>query len=393
MTKKLSLKTRLSHLGRHGTHIHGLVNPPVHRGSTVLYKNMEDRDAHKGRIFEQTLTYGLDGNATHHALEKMVAAIEGGHHCQIVPTGLAAITVPLLAYLKQGDHILFPDSLYGAARGFADRRLPQMGVSFSYYPPTMPADELEALIQPNTKVLYLESPGSYSFEMQDIAALCALAKRRGLVTMIDNTWGIAAFQPFEHGVDVSIQALTKYVVGHSDVLLGGIITADMEHHKTVRRCALDLGMYASPDDCWLALRGGRTMMVRLDRQLESALEVTAYLATRPEIVEVRYPPLPGSVGHELWKRDFTGGASLFGVVFDPKYSREQVYAMVDNLALFCIGASWGGFESLALPAGDNIGRHFGSTYQPGEVVRFHIGLEDPADLIADLVQSIEAHLR
>ncbi len=393
MTKKHSLKTRLSHLGRHGTHIHGLVNPPVHRGSTVLYKTMADRDAHKGRWTEQVLTYGLDGNATHHALENMVAAIEGGHHCQIVPTGLAAITVPLMAYLKHGDHILFPDSFYGAGRGFADRRLPQMGVEFTYYPPEIPASELEALIQPNTRVLYLESPGSYSFEMQDIAALCALAKRRGLVTMLDNTWGIAAFQPFEHGIDVSIQALTKYVVGHSDVLLGGIVTADMAHHKIVRRCALDLGMYASPDDCWLALRGGRTMMVRLDRQLESALEVTSYLATRPEVAEVRYPPLPGSVGHELWKRDFNGGASLFGVVFDPKYSREQVYAMVDNLALFGIGASWGGYESLALPAGDNIGRHFGSTYKPGEVVRFHIGLEDTADLIADLTASMETHLR
>ena len=393
MTKKYALKTRLSHLGRHGTHIHGLVNPPVHRGSTVLYPNMAEREAHKGRVYEQTLTYGLDGNATHHALERMVAAIEGGHHCQIVPTGLAAITVPLLAYLHQGDHVLLPDSLYGAAHSFADRRLPGMGVSFAYYPPAMPAHEVEALIQPNTRVLYLESPGSYSFEMQDIAALCALAKRRNLVTMLDNTWGIAAFQPFEHGVDVSIQALTKYVVGHSDVLLGGIVTADMEHFKTIRRCALDLGMYASPDDCWLALRGGRTMMVRLDRQLESALEVAHFLTTRPEVAEVRYPPLPGSVGHELWKRDFNGGASLFGVVFDPKFSREKVYAMVDNLHLFGIGASWGGFESLALPAGDNIGRHFGSTYKPGEMVRFHIGLEDTGDLIADLTQSIEAHLR
>ena len=176
------------------------------------------------------------------------------------------------------------------------------------------------------------------------------------------------------------------------MLLGGIVTNDDEHWKIIRRCALDLGMYASPDDCWLALRGGRTMMVRLERQLESALEVCRFFNRRGEVVDVRYPPLPGSLGHEMWKRDFTGGASLFGVVFDPKYSREQVYAMVDALELFGIGASWGGYESLALPAGDNQSRVYGSTYPAGEVVRFHVGLEDPADLIADLTQAMEAHL-
>ena len=393
MTKKYSLKTQLSHVGRAGDHVHGFVNPPVHRGSTVLYPDMATREAFQGKPYQRGLTYGLEGNATHHALEDMVAAIEGGTRAQIVPTGLAAVAVPLLAYLKTGDHILFPDSLYGAARGFAERRLPAIGVGFNYYPPCASVEEVEALIQPNTRVLYLESPGSYSFEVQDIPALCALARRRGLVTMIDNTWGIAAFQPFQHGVDISIQALTKYVGGHSDVMLGGIVTADDAHWKIVRRYALDIGMYASPDDCWLALRGGRTMMVRLERQLESALEVCRFLQTRAEIVEVRYPPLPGSVGHELWKRDFAGGASLFGVVYDPKFSRKQVYAMVDALELFGIGASWGGFESLALPAADNQKRNFGSTFKPGEMVRYHVGLEDAQDLIADLAQAMDAHLR
>jgi cystathionine beta-lyase len=251
----------------------------------------------------------------------------------------------------------------------------------------MPAGEVEALLKPNTRVLYLESPGSYTFEMQDIRALCDMAHRHDLVTMLDNTWGIQAFQPFQHGVDVSIQALTKYVVGHSDVLLGGIVTNDEKHWKMVRRASLDLGMYASPDDCWLALRGGRTMALRLERQLESALAVASWLATRPEVAEVRYPPLPGSVGHELWKRDFTGGASLFGVLFKSGFSREVVNASVDALALFGIGASWGGFESLALPAGNSLSRSFGSTFAAGEVVRYHIGLEDPADLIADLDQA------
>jgi cysteine-S-conjugate beta-lyase len=393
MSRKYSLKTELSHVGRPGKRTHGFVNPPVHRGSTVLYPDMATRDSMLGKLFQRNPTYGLETNPTTFALEDMVAAIEGGTRAQIVPTGLAAITVPLLAFLRAGDHVLFPDSLYGAARGFADRRLPGHGVALGYYPPCASVDEIEALIQPNTRVLYLESPGSYTLEVQDVPALCALARRRGLVTMIDNTWGIHAFQPFAHGVDISIQALTKYVVGHSDVMLGAVIAADDAHWRIFRRYALDLGMYASPDDCWLALRGGRTMLLRLERQLESALEICRFLQTRPEVVEVRFPPLPGSVGHELWKRDFTGGASLFGVVFDPKFSRAQVYAMVDALELFGIGASWGGYESLALPAGNNLKRDFGSTFPPGELVRFHIGLEGVPDLIADLAQAMDAHLR
>jgi len=388
LTDKLSIKTRLSHLGRAGTHVHGLVNPPVHRGSTVLYPDVATRDAFRGQTYQRGLTYGLDGNPTHHALEDMVAEIEGGTHAQIVPTGLAAITVPLMAYLKAGDHILFPDSFYGAGRGFAERQLSRMAVECSYYPPCAPVEAVEAMIRPNTRVLYLESPGSYTFEMQDVPALCAMAKRHDLVSMLDNTWGIHAFQPFIHGVDVSIQALTKYVVGHSDVLLGAVVTASEEHWHVVRRTALDLGMYASPDDCWLALRGGRTMALRLERQLESALDVARFLAGRPEVAEVRYPPLPGSLGHELWQRDFTGGASLFGVVFQPGFSRAAVNAMTDALQLFGIGASWGGFESLALPVGTSLTRSFGTTFPAGEAVRFHIGLEHPGDLIADITQAL-----
>ena len=258
----------------------------------------------------------------------------------------------------------------------------------TYYPPSLPAAELALLFRANTTVLYLESPGSYTFEMQDIPALAALARSQHAITLLDNTWGIQSFQPFQHGVDVSIQALTKYVGGHSDVMLGAIIVNDPEIWKRVRTTALKLGMYASPDDCWLALRGARTLALRLERQLASALEVTAWLANRPEVAEVRYPPLPGSLGHEIWKRDFTGGASLFGVVFQPGFSRLAVNAMTDSLQLFGIGASWGGFESLALPVGTSLTRTFGATYPQGEAVRIHIGLETPADLIADLDQAL-----
>ena len=390
MTENLSPQTRLSHVGRPGTHIHGHVNTPLHRGSTVLYPDVATRDSFRGKVLQRGLTYGLEGNATHHALEDMVASIEGGTHCQIVPTGLASITVALLAFLKSGDHVLFPDSFYGASREFAERMLPGFGVEITYYPPSMPPADVAALFRPNTSVLYLESPGSYTFEMQDIPALCALAHARKAVTLLDNTWGIQAFQPFVHGIDVSMQALTKYVGGHSDVMLGAITVADQAIWEKIRYTSLWLGMYASPDDCWLALRGARTMGLRLDRQLASALEVARFLAGRPEVREVRFPALPGSLGHDIWKRDFNGGgASLFGVVFQPGFSRLAVNAMTDSLQLFGIGASWGGFESLALPAGTSLTRTHGSTFPDGEVVRYHIGLEAPADLIADLARGLD----
>ncbi len=388
MTEKLTPQTRLSHVGRPGHHIHGLVNPPVHRGSTVLYPDVATRDSFRNKVLTQGLTYGLEGNPTHHALEDMVCSIEGGTNAQIVPTGLAAITVPLLAFLKTGDHVLFPDSFYGAGREFADLMLPRMGVSATYYPPSLEPDAVALLFQPNTTVLYLESPGSYTFEMQDVPALAAIAHARGATVLLDNTWGVQSFQPFQHGVDVSIQALTKYVVGHSDVMLGAVIVADPKMWEAVRYTALALGMYASPDDCWLALRGARTMGLRLERQFASALAVAAWLATRDEVVEVRFPPLPGSLGHEIWKRDFTGGASLFGVVYQPGFSRLAVNAMTDSLELFGIGASWGGFESLALPVGTSLTRTAGAAYPEGEMVRYHVGLEAPADLIADLERGL-----
>jgi cystathionine beta-lyase len=334
--------------------------------------------------------YGTAGNPTHHALEDMVAAIEGGTRCQIVSTGLAAITVPLLAYLGAGDHLLLPDSAYGPARNFADNFLPRMGVGTTYYDPVIAPDALAALIRPETRVLYTESPGSHTFEVQDIPALAAVAHERGLTVMMDNTWGIRSFQPFAHGVDVSIQALTKYVAGHSDVLLGGITVADNAHWERVRTTAMVLGQYASPDDCWLALRGARTMAVRLDRQMQSGLEVAAWFAARPEVARVLHPALPGAPGHELWKRDFTGACSLFGVEFQPQYSPAAVDGFIDSLTLFGIGASWGGFESLAIPTTGHITRTAGGARFAGTIARFHIGLEEPADLIADLDRAMTA---
>jgi cystathionine beta-lyase len=382
---KLGFATRLAHLGRAGTKTHGFVNPPLHRGSTVLYENMAQRQEFLKRRLEQALSYGLNGSATHHALEDVIAAVEGGTRCQIVSTGLAACTVPLLAYLGAGDHILMPDSVYGPVRIFCDTMLKRLGIATTYYDATIDAVALSTLFLPQTKILYLESPGSHSFEVQDVPALAQAAHGREIAVLMDNTWGIHAFQPFDHGVDVSIQALTKYAVGHSDVLLGSITVRAENHWRRVRDAALVLGQYASPDDCWLALRGLRTMAVRLAHQMKSGLEVAAWLAARPEVLQVLHPALPGAPGHEIWKRDFSGACSLFGVVFRPEVTVEATHRLVNALKLFGIGASWGGYESLALPTTGFVTRTAGNISAfGGAMVRFHIGLEEPADLIADL---------
>ena len=383
------LNTRLSHGGRAGTRVHGFVNPPVHRGSTVLYPTLAVRHAGASQRLEQALIYGTLGGPTHHMLEDVVAGIEGGTRCQIVSSGLAAVTTPLLAYLSSGDHVLVPDSVYGPTRTFCDTILQRMGVVTTYYDPCITGDGLAPLLRPETRVLYLESPGSHSFEVQDVPALAAAAHAHGAVVMLDNTWGVHFFQPFSHGVDVSIQALTKYVAGHSDVLLGGITTNAPEVWERVRMTALGLGQYASPDDCWLALRGARSMGVRLARQMESGLVVANWFAARSEVARVLHPALPSCPGHEFWRRDFSGACSLFGIVLRPQFGSDAVAAMVEGLELFGIGASWGGFESLVLPTTGSVSRSAGTGEFGGQMIRLHIGLEDTADLIADLEAGLQ----
>ena len=386
--KKHSLRTRLSHAGRAGTHVQGFVNPGVMRGSTVLQPDIATRKAASGKRLEQAWIYGTAGGPTHWALENMIAEIEGGTRCQVVSTGLAAVTTPLMAYLSQGDHCLMPDSVYGPARSFADSVLSRYGVITEYYDPTIDGAGLEALMRPNTKVVYTESPGSHTFEVQDIPALARVAHAHGAKVLMDNTWGIHYFQPFQHGVDVSIQALTKYPGGHSDILLGSITTNSDEDWEKVRMTTNALGQYASPDDCWLALRGLRSMGVRLKEQMESAMQVAHWLRQRPEVAQVLHPALPGAPGHALWKRDFTGACSLFGVELKPEFSQAASEAMIEKLELFGIGASWGGYESLATPTTGNLVRTAGTGKFSGPVMRLHIGLEDPADLIADLEQAL-----
>jgi len=383
-----SFATRMSHAGRPGTRVHGFVNPAIHRGSTVLYPDCASRIGAAKRRFDQYLTYGTQGGPTHYALEDMMAEIEGGTRCVVVGTGLAAITVPLMAYLKAGDHCLVVDSVYGPARSFCDSLLRGWSVETTYYDPAVDEAGMRALIRPDTRVVYTESPGSHSFQLQDIPAIARAAHDAGAKVLMDNTWGIHHFQPFRHGVDVSIQALTKYPGGHSDILLGGVVVNNDDDWKTVRGAASILGQYASPDDAWLAIRGLRSLAVRLKHQEASGLEVARWLETRPEVLRAVHPALPSHPQHELFRRDFSGACSLFGVIFQPRYGMEGVMRMIDNLHLFGIGASWGGFESLVLPTTGFITRTASTGEFGGPMARIHIGLEEPADLIADLEQGL-----
>ena len=384
----LGFRTRLSHTGRPDKTNHGFVNPPLMRGSTVLYPTVAERKRLAGMRGQRVLTYGLGGSQTHWALEDVIAEVEGGTRCAIVCSGLAAVTTPLLAFLKTGDHMLMPDSVYGPARSFAEGMLKRFGIETTFYDPVVDGAGMEALMRPNTTVVYTESPGSHTFEVQDIPAIAQVAHARGAKVMMDNTWGIHHFQPFRHGVDVSIQAVTKYPAGHSDILIGSVTVNSDSDWETLHTGSRALGQYASPDDCWLTLRGMRTMGVRLEQQEKSGLAVAHWLAARPEVARVLHPALPGAPGHEIWKRDFTGACSLFGVEFKPSYSVESSHAFVEALALFGIGASWGGFESLALPTTGFVSRTSAGSRFDGPLVRLHIGLEDVPDLIADLEQGL-----
>jgi cystathionine beta-lyase len=382
-------ETRLSLSARRPVKSHGYVNPKLVRGSTVLYNNCAERREIGKRRLEQEEIYGLYGSETHFALETMICEIEGGTHCQIVSSGLAAITIPLLAFLKSGDHILMPDSVYGPTRRFCDSVLHRYGIATSYYDPMIEEADLRGAMRANTRLIFSESPGSHSFEVQDVPMLARVAHEHGAKLFMDNTWGIHVFQPFSHGVDVSIQALTKYIGGHSDIVLGAITVADEADWAWLRTGALDLGQYASPDDCWLAIRGARTLKIRLDQQAANALTIARWLADQPEVQRVLHPALPSCPGHAFWQRDFTGACGLFGVVFQPAFDYAGVCAMVDSLRLFGIGASWGGYESLALPTSFTVTRSEGTGTFGGEMLRLQIGLEHVDDLIDDLAAGLK----
>src|SRR5579859_3025413 len=382
--------TLLTHVGRNPEANFGAVNPPVYHASTILSRNMAEWEAKRAAPPFTGVRYGLHGTPGTFPLEELLATIEGGYRGMLMSSGLAAVTAPLQALLGAGDHCLMVDSCYGPARNFCEGILKKCGVETTYYDPLI-GEGIARLMRPNTKVVYTESPGSLTFEVQDIPAIADVAHRHGAIVMMDNTWASPyLFRSFEHGVDVSIHAATKYIGGHSDVMLGAVVTNE-ENWLPVRTMAADLGHCAGPDDVYLALRGLRTMSVRLERQQKNALTVARWLQTRPEVSRVLYPALPEDPGHALWKRDFLGAASLFGVVLRPA-AQEAVYAMIDALDLFGIGASWGGFESLIQPNHPERIRTATRWQAEGPCLRLHIGLEDPEDLIADLAQGF-ARLR
>jgi cystathionine beta-lyase len=378
--------TLITTAGRDPKNNHGFVNPPVYHASTILSATVAEHKEKRSRRWEiGNYTYGRQGTPTHDAFEIAVSNLLGGDRAVAMGSGLAAINAAMLAFLKAGDHVLMVDSVYGPARNFCNNFLARFGVETTYYAPSIGSGIAE-LIQDNTKIVYTESPGSLTFEVQDIRAISDAAHERGCVVIMDDTWSSGVFfKPFEHGVDVSAIAATKYIVGHSDVMMG-VITTTNEHWKRVRQSASDLGANSGPDDVYLALRGLRTIGIRMRQHHENGIQIAKWLSERPEVHSVMHPALPEHPSHDLWKRDFTGACGLFGVELKPNFSEDAIAAMLDGLTYFGMGASWGGFESLILHTKPASIRIATKEYwdNAGPTLRLHVGLEDPEDLIADL---------
>jgi cystathionine beta-lyase len=360
-----------------------LVNPPVERASTILFDNVAELNSGRARLGEYR--YGLQGTATHWALAEALTELEpGAAGTALFPTGLAAIATALLALVSPGDELLVPDSVYGPTRRFCDLVLKRLGVATTYYDPMIGSD-IASLCTDGTRAILLESPGTYTMEVQDVPAICGVARDRGIATVIDNTWATPLLFPaIGHGVDVTIMAATKYVGGHADVMVGNA-TATAEHYDRLQTFAWDLGQALSPDDAWLASRGLRTMGVRLKQHEASALKIAKWLTEQPQVGRMLHPALPTCPGHELWQRDFRGSSGLFSFALNG--DRAARTRFIDGLKLFGIGYSWGGYESLVLPADP---ARTVSEVPARNLVRLHIGLEDPDDLIEDLAQALHA---
>jgi cystathionine beta-lyase len=382
--------TRVVGAGRRPEWTQGIVNTPVWRASTILYDNVADLRARGGPDTHHRLFYGRRGTPTQWTLADALTELEPGAEATFLyPSGVAAVSAALLSVLSPGGELLCTDSAYDPTRSFANGFLKRFGVTTRYYDPLIGAD-IADMIGENTRAILMESPGSLTFEVQDVPAICAAAKARGVTTLLDNTWATPLrFRAIEHGVDLTILACTKYVVGHSDVMLGSVTAAE-GHYASLRDTSFQLGQVASPDDSWLGSRGLRTMAVRLDRHEASALEIARWLADRPEVAQVLHPALPSCPGHDIFVRDFAGGAGLFGFVLNAGGERERA-ALIDTLRLFGIGYSWGGYESLAIPVDPARYRTATKPDFAGPLVRLQIGLEDPADLIADLDAGLAAY--
>lgn len=384
--KKPHPNTQCATVGRTTPSIQ-MANPPIYQGSTIIYDTMANlaqahREYERG---DESFTYGRKGTPTSFALCDALAELEGGHRAYLCPSGLAAIAVALQSQVAAGDHILMVDTAYGPTRDYCDHVLKRFGVSTTYYDPLIGA-RIEPLIQANTRLIFLESPGSITLEIQDVPAITQVARARGITTIMDNTWATPLyFNAFAHGIDIVVQAVTKYLGGHSDVMMGAVI-ANQSTYRSVRAAAHQSGQFAGGMDIALVLRGLRTLPTRLRAHEQAALKIAQWFETRPEVAYVRHPALLSHPQHDVWQRDFSGASGLFTVAFQPEYTVEQINRMVESYALFGIGYSWGGFESLALPVHHTHLSHIRSVMPVAQqsLVRYQIGLEHVDDLLADL---------
>lgn len=375
-------ETKLVTAGRPRRRPHHPVNPAVERASTILFPTYDDFQEGS-----RALVYGRFGTSTHRALEEAVTALEGGFETRLAPSGLQAAVIPLLAFTRAGDRVLVADTVYDPTRKFCDRFLARFGVDVAYYDP---CTDVAARMTPNTRVIFAESPGSLTFEVQDIPALAKVARAAGARLVVDNTWSAGFYcKPIALGAHVSVQAGTKYLSGHSDCLIGTLTSDSEETARAIFAALLQLGANVSADDAWLALRGMRTLAPRLRRHAETGLALAAWLSRRPEVDRVLHPALDGAAGHALWKRDFTGASGLFGAVLKPT-TEGALRAFFDALELFGMGWSWGGFESLCVHVRPETSRTARPWSAQGPVLRLHAGLEDCDDLIADLESGFAA---
>ena len=384
-TKPHKVETALVTAGRDTEAQKGFVNPPVVHGSTVLYPTAEDLHAHRGEF-----QYGRHGTPTTRALQQALMALEGPACAGVglAPSGLSAITTTLLAVLKSGDHLLVCDNVYRPSRNFCNGLLARYGIETSYFDPLIGAG-IEALFKPNTKAVLVEAPGSQSLEMPDIPAIASVAHARGALVIDDNTWATPLYhRSLDQGVDISIQAATKYIGGHSDIMFG-TISANAKAWPALAEAIRLLGVCAGPDDVFLAIRGLRTLAVRLAQHHRSGLEMARWLGARPEVIRVLHPALESDPGHAIWKRDFTGASGLFSIVLKPA-PQKSVDALLDAVKLFGMGYSWGGFESLVIPFDCSSYRTASKWAPGGPALRLHIGLENVEDLKADLARGFEA---
>ena len=380
--KKYKNDTKIILAGKDRNNKTAFVNSPIYKGSTVLFKDVEEMKKSIKNKNSQILSYGRFGSPTTFEFERAIAKIDEGYSAVATSSGTAAIVASLLAVLKTGDHILMTDSAYGVSRNLAKGLLNNMGITTTFYKPNI-GKEITNLIQKNTKVLFMESPGSLTFEIQDIPMLVELAKKNNLITVLDNTWATSLFfKPFYNGIDISIQSATKYIVGHSDAMLG-IISTNKKYTKCVRESAHNMGSCPGPEDIYLGIRGLKTLSIRLQKHQENAFKVIEWLRVQQEVDKILYPALPDNFGHKIWKRDFLGASGLFGITLK-NTKKSLVNKMLNNLKLFNMGYSWGGYESLILPIEPEKLRDTYKWKNDSGTLRIHVGLEDPADLINDL---------